>query len=444
MRSAVSARSRRLLALVAVALLALLVVVIVEDWAAGGVERERFQTRVAALDAALQAARASGYTDADLAAITQARQELNGNPEPVWVGRPAAFYRSQAVAADDLDLRLQRHKDGLVQQERTAADTQLKSASGQIAEDERAGADDKELADLRSRYEAVTKSLSAASSITELRKVRADAEGVARAAAESAAAQKQETAAIEQGKEALKQQLQGDVAKIREAGEGALTAGRNDATAATWLKVSGFDLAYRRLEEVSGGLANGDASASAFAAAGAQRYAGQIHDALIKGMPDKAILMSMTGQEVWGYEKGKVVVNTLVTSGRPELPTDVGPMKVLRKNSPWTFHSPWRPGSPYWYPDTPVQMVVWFTVTGEGFHDASWHYGPYGAGSEYGASASHGCVHTPLAALRFLYDWAEVGTPVILYPGDGKPLADQLKQQTTDANGLPLSGPKGA
>ena len=38
----------------------------------------------------------------------------------------------------------------------------------------------------------------------------------------------------------------------------------------------------------------------------------------------------------------------------------------------------------------------------------------YGAGSEYGPYASHGCVHVPHDAMAFLYDWLPVGAPVIV------------------------------
>jgi lipoprotein-anchoring transpeptidase ErfK/SrfK len=139
------------------------------------------------------------------------------------------------------------------------------------------------------------------------------------------------------------------------------------------------------------------------------------------------------------------VVDTPVTTGKPTLATDTGAMKVLSKESPWKMHSPWPRGSPNWYPDTLVHQVVWFTNTGEGLHDASWEpASDYGKGSQLGRSASHGCVHVPNAAEDFLYNWAAVGTPVIVYPGDGTAVADQLKQSTVDANGQPLTGPKGA
>src|SRR5256885_2247756 len=130
--------------------------------------------------------------------------------------------------------------------------------------------------------------------------------------------------------------------------------------------------------------------------------------------------------------------------GRPALPTDIGAMQVLSKDAPWTMKSPWPRGSAEWYPDTPVQMVVWFTQNGEGLHDASWQpNSTLGPGSQNGPYASHGCIHVPLAAVRLLFDWAPIGTPVVVYPGDGSPVADQVAQQSVDAQGNPTSGVRG-
>jgi lipoprotein-anchoring transpeptidase ErfK/SrfK len=120
-------------------------------------------------------------------------------------------------------------------------------------------------------------------------------------------------------------------------------------------------------------------------------------------------------------------------------------MKVLSKDSPWKMHSPWPKGNPHWYPDTMVQKVVWFTVTGEGLHDASWEPASYyGPGGQNTAVASHGCIHLPNSANDFIFNWAQVGTPVIVYPGDGAPLAEQMSKVSVDADGVPLTGPKGS
>jgi len=89
-------------------------------------------------------------------------------------------------------------------------------------------------------------------------------------------------------------------------------------------------------------------------------------------------------------------------------------------------------------------MVLWFTDNGEGLHDASWQPdATLGPGSQNGPFASHGCVHLPLAAVTTLYQWAPIGTPVVVYPGDGASAMSQVAQQTVDAEGNPVGGPRG-
>src|SRR4030088_3489019 len=181
----------------------------------------------------------------------------------------------------------------------------------------------------------------------------------------------------------------------------------------------GFDALnrlYSKLESYGQRQGSGDPNQSAQGSAGAQILAGQIHNALLAGLPAKAIVISYARQHLWASEGSKVVQDTLVTTGRPQLPTDLGPMKVLSKSSPWKMHSPWPKGSPWWYPDTVVRKVLWFTSTGEGLHDANWQpdstYAPGSQNNQY--LPSHGCIHLPGTTVDWLYGWAPVGTPVII------------------------------
>ena len=90
-------------------------------------------------------------------------------------------------------------------------------------------------------------------------------------------------------------------------------------------------------------------------------------------------------------------------------------------------------------------MVAWFTGTGEGLHDAAWEpLSAYGPGSQDGPFASHGCIHVPPASEAILFPWATIGTPVVIYPGDGTPVAEQAAQRSVDASGNPIvSGVRG-
>jgi len=231
----------------------------------------------------------------------------------------------------------------------------------------------------------------------------------------------------------------------RDAAANNLITARNEAVIATWLAEAGLDRADAGLERYGALLGSTDHQQLALGVAGTRLFAARIHDLLVKGMPAKLIAISIHDQQLTTFENGKRLLTTAVTTGHvPDLATDIGPMRVLRKDSPWTMHSPWPKGSPYWYPDAVVQMVVWFTDTGEGMHDASWQSQPYGPGSQLGSGASHGCVHVPFDAEKALFAWAEVGTPVIVYPGDGATLESQLRQRSVDGDGHPPETTRGA
>jgi lipoprotein-anchoring transpeptidase ErfK/SrfK len=145
-----------------------------------------------------------------------------------------------------------------------------------------------------------------------------------------------------------------------------------------------------------------------------------LQDAMTRTLPEKAITISLSEQVIRAYEHGQQVFWSYTTTGRPGLETDPGSFKVYWKVSPWTMHSPWPKGSPYWYPDSKVQMVMWFNG-GDGIHDAYWRsrYGPGTNGPHYDPTGedtgTHGCVNVPYQNMVWLWNWTPTGTPVIVY-----------------------------
>ena len=263
-------------------------------------------------------------------------------------------------------------------------------------------------------------------------------------ASDAVRAQIAEAAAIKAEANRLALQYRGNPQGLREAGHAGLVAGRNDATVAAFLQLGWARSLNVALERNGAMLGAVHEQQLVPAVAGIRYFASQIHNRLIHAGSGRLITVSLQGQQLIAFDQGRVIVDTLVTTGRPALPTDVGAMQVLRKDAPWTMKSPWPRGSADWYPDTPVQMVVWFTKNGEGLHDASWQPdATLGPGSQNGPYASHGCIHVPLSAVRVLFNWAPVGTPVVVYPGDGSPVANQVAQQSVDALGNPTSGLRG-
>jgi len=167
----------------------------------------------------------------------------------------------------------------------------------------------------------------------------------------------------------------------------------------------GSATAVADLEQINGGLSVQDKV---------------LQTAMSQSLPEKALTISLKEQVIRAYSHGQQVFWSYVTTGRPGLETDPGNFKVYWKVSPWTMHSPWPKGSPYWYPDSKVKMVMWFNG-GDGIHDAYWrayygpgteypHYDPYGENN-----GTHGCVNVPYSNMVWLWNWTPTGTPVIVY-----------------------------
>ena len=57
-------------------------------------------------------------------------------------------------------------------------------------------------------------------------------------------------------------------------------------------------------------------------------------------------------------------------------------------------------------------VYYWMPFDGDiGFHDALWQTLPFGS-PNYAVAGSHGCVHLPMAAMAWLFQWTQVGTTV--------------------------------
>jgi len=132
------------------------------------------------------------------------------------------------------------------------------------------------------------------------------------------------------------------------------------------------------------------------------------------GASAKAVVVRLEAQTLTAYSNGKPILHTPVTTGRPTLPTPVGSYRIEARYSPFTFRSPWPPGSPNWYPPTPVNWAMPF-YGGDFLHnDPGEPASAFGRGSEDGPYASHGCVHVPNAVMAFLFHWLPIGATVIV------------------------------
>jgi hypothetical protein len=97
--------------------------------------------------------------------------------------------------------------------------------------------------------------------------------------------------------------------------------------------------------------------------------------------PGRHIVISLTKEALYAYDGSTLVKWSLVTTGNPALPTPTGHFAIFAKFHPFTFISPWPPGSPYYYPPSPVNYAMEFISGGYYIHDAPWR-SVYGPGSD--------------------------------------------------------------
>ena len=133
-------------------------------------------------------------------------------------------------------------------------------------------------------------------------------------------------------------------------------------------------------------------------------------------VPDgKVIDVDLTTQSAVFYDDGCTAGSSLVTTGMLGLRTPTGTFHIYAKYTPITFISPWPKSSKYYYAPENAEYGMEFRGGGFFLHDAPWEPSTaFGAGSENGADASHGCVHFPTPTMAWLYAWSPIGTTVII------------------------------
>jgi lipoprotein-anchoring transpeptidase ErfK/SrfK len=139
----------------------------------------------------------------------------------------------------------------------------------------------------------------------------------------------------------------------------------------------------------------------------------------------QVIIVSLARQALRLYQDGKLVQAFLVTTGRPERPSLPGLWSIQARLSPTIFKSSDPPGSPYWYPDTPIHYAMLYHDGGYFIHD-SWWRDDYGPGTQFphidssgdeafAGDGSHGCINLQEEQAAWLYDHTGWGTTVAVY-----------------------------
>lgn len=121
----------------------------------------------------------------------------------------------------------------------------------------------------------------------------------------------------------------------------------------------------------------------------------------------KYIIVDLSSQKLYAYAGKKLFLSASVSTGIKRTPTPKGTFTIFKKQPSRYMQGP-LPGITEQYYDLPgVPWNLYFTHQGAAIHGAYWH-------SAFGKPHSNGCVNLPPATAKILYDWAPVGTTVIV------------------------------
>lgn len=128
---------------------------------------------------------------------------------------------------------------------------------------------------------------------------------------------------------------------------------------------------------------------------------------LSKHTMGKYIDVNLQSQILSLFENGRLINSYLISSGKPGMETPKGNFALHNKAR--------RP----WSKQYSLYMPYWMAIVSDGkfgIHELPEWPGGYKEGANHlGTPVSHGCIRLGVGAAKELYDWAEVGTPIIVY-----------------------------
>ena len=115
---------------------------------------------------------------------------------------------------------------------------------------------------------------------------------------------------------------------------------------------------------------------------------------------ERWISIDLSTQRLIAWEGNKAVYAVIVSTGKTSTPTRLGTFRVYTK-----YRSTRMTGPGYDVPDVPYTM---YYDGGMAIHGAYWH-------NRFGTPVSHGCTNVAVNHAKWLFDWASVGTPVVVH-----------------------------
>jgi lipoprotein-anchoring transpeptidase ErfK/SrfK len=112
------------------------------------------------------------------------------------------------------------------------------------------------------------------------------------------------------------------------------------------------------------------------------------------------IEIKLSQQRLIAWDGKTPVYAIVISTGKKSTPTRTGTFKIQSK-----IKSIRMQGRNYDVPNVPYAM---FYQGSYGIHGAYWH-------KKFGTPVSHGCVNVAPKHAKWLFNWASVGTPVVIY-----------------------------
>ncbi|NEO68252.1 MAG: L,D-transpeptidase [Moorea sp. SIO3H5] len=125
---------------------------------------------------------------------------------------------------------------------------------------------------------------------------------------------------------------------------------------------------------------------------------------------ERWIEIDLTNQRLIAWEGRQPVYAIIVSTGKDSTPTHPGTFTIQSKRRKDRMR-----GADYDLANVPYSM---YYHRGYAIHGAYWH-------RKFGTPVSHGCVNVAVDHAEWLFDWASVGTPIVIHQGIEELAKDQ-------------------
>jgi lipoprotein-anchoring transpeptidase ErfK/SrfK len=121
----------------------------------------------------------------------------------------------------------------------------------------------------------------------------------------------------------------------------------------------------------------------------------------LKQSNQRWIEVRISERTLTAWEGNTPIRSFTVSTGRADEPTLPGVFQIEQK-----LERAWMQGDDYEIPNVPYTM---YYSGNYAIHGAYWH-------SDFGSAISNGCINLPVGQAAWLFDWADVGTTVVIEP----------------------------